>query len=178
MLWHFPIQRMEGEVARDSMLWLSGNLNTEMGGPGFRPFTIFINNSHFYNLTNRWEPAYNRRTIYRINVQSARDPLLDSLDCPDPSTKTPARAITTTPIQSLGLMNNEFVLRQAADFATRLKMESGPRLREQIAHAYWLAFARQPSGAELKRAERFANENGVYSFCWVLVNSSEFLYIK
>ena len=73
---------------RDSTLWLSGNLNLEMEGASFRPFTVFINNSHFYTLTNRWEPEFNRRTVYRMNINSGKDPMLEAFDCPEPSVKT------------------------------------------------------------------------------------------
>ncbi|HUR47287.1 MAG TPA: DUF1553 domain-containing protein [Candidatus Saccharimonadales bacterium] len=178
LLWHFPLRRMEGEIVRDSMLWLSGNLNLQMGGPGFRPFTVFVNNSHFYTLTNRWEPEFNRRSVYRISVHSARDPLLDSLDCPDPSSKTPARAVTTTPIQSLGLMNSAFVQRQAADWSLRLKQEVGPDPVKQIQLARRLALARPASRDELSRALAFEKEHGLESLCWVLLNSSEFMYVQ
>jgi hypothetical protein len=178
LLWHFPLRRMEGETVRDSTLWLSGNLNLDMGGPSFRPFTVFINNSHFYTLTNRWEPEFNRRTVYRMNVQSARDPLLDSLDCPDPSTKTPARGVTTTPIQSLGLMNSAFVQRQASDWAARLRREAGADPKKQIKQAWHVALARSPRKDELERALALEKQNGLESLCWVLLNSSEFLYVQ
>src|SRR5207237_8955944 len=132
LLWHFPLRRLEGEAVRDAMLSVSGQLNLELGGASFRPFTVFVSNSHFYTLTDPIGPEYNRRTLYRMSVHSGRDPLLDSLDCPDPSTKTPVRSITTTPIQSLGLMNDPFIQRQASFFAARLKREAGPAQRAQI----------------------------------------------
>ena len=112
-LWRFAPQRLEGEAVRDAMLAVSGKLNPQVGGPSFRPFTVTVFNSSFYTLTDRDEPDYNRRTLYRINVNSAKSPLLEAFDCPDPSTKTPRRAVTTTPLQALALMNNSFVLRQA-----------------------------------------------------------------
>ena len=51
LLWRFPSLRLEGEVVRDAMLLLAGNLNGEMGGPILNPtrsrsltptFTIFL----------------------------------------------------------------------------------------------------------------------------------------
>jgi hypothetical protein len=178
LLWRFPPRRLEGETVRDAMLAVSGELNSEMHGPSFRPFELKIFNSHFYNLHDPIGPEYNRRTVYRINVNSAKDPLLDSLDCPDPSTKTPKRTVTTTPIQALGLMNNSFVLRQARRFAARLSNDAGADRTHQIALAYRLAMGRSPSELESARALELASETGMEAVCWALFNSSEFQYLK
>ena len=178
LLWHFPSRRLEGEAVRDAMLSVSGEINLKMGGPSYRPFTVFISNSHFYNLTNAIGAEYNRRSLYRMIVHSGRDPLLDSLDCPDPSTKTPVRGVTTTPIQSLGLMNDPFIQRQAHSFADRVKGEAGPNTTSQIKQAWRLAFGRQPRSEERARAAKLAQEHGMESVCWVLFNASEFLYLR
>jgi hypothetical protein len=177
-LWRFAPRRLEAEAVRDAMLSVSGKLNEELGGPSFRPFTIRIFNSHFYTLTDPLGPEFNRRTVYRINVNSAKSPFLDAFDCPDPSTKTPRRGVTTTPLQALGLMNNPFVLRQARCFAERVKKEAGNDAEEQVNRAYWLAFGRSPTKTETERAATLTKEHGLESLCWVLLNASEFLYVK
>lgn len=178
LLWRFALHRLEGEAVRDAMLCISGQLNPRMGGPSFRPFTEVVDNAHFYTLFDSDKPEFNRRTVYRMCVQSAKSHLLETLDCPDPSTKTPRRSITTTPLQALELMNNSFVLRQARYFADRVRKEAGPDLNAQVTHAYLLAFGRVPLPAEKARAVAFTHENGLESFCWSLFNASEFLYIR
>jgi hypothetical protein len=179
LLWRCSPRRLEGEEVRDAMLSVSGQLNPARGGPGFRPFAVTINNSHFYTLTDPEGPEFNRRSIYRIQVNSARDPLLETLDCPDPSTKTPRRAVTTTPLQALSLMNNTFVLRQARHFARRLEQETTTdRPESQVALAYRLAFGRPPTAAEAERAAAVAREQGLESVCWALLNASEFMYLR
>ena len=137
---------------RDAMLAVSGKLNPQVGGPSFRPFTVTVFNSSFYTLTDPPEPDYNRRTLYRINVNSAKSPLLEAFDCPDPSTKTPRRAVTTTPLQALTLMNNSFVLRQAQAFGERVQKEAGDDPEAQVRRAYLLAFGRPPTKEETDRA--------------------------
>ncbi len=178
LLWRFAPHRLEAEAVRDAMLAVSGQINLQMGGPGFRPFDLKINNSYFYTAADHLGPEFNRRTVYRIGVQSAKNPLLDSLDCPDFSTKTPVRGITTTPIQALALMNNSFVLRQARQFAERLQTEAGRDLSAQVERAYRFACGRKPTGEENRRAAALAREHGLESFCWVLFNASEFLYVR
>jgi hypothetical protein len=178
LLSRFPLRRLEAEAVRDAMLSVSGQLNPQIGGPSFRPFKVTVSGSHFYELTDPIGPEFNRRTIYRMNIQSGKDPLLDSLDCPEPSTKTPARSITTTPLQSLGLMNNAFVQRQCQFFAERLKKEAGGNSANQIRLAYRLAFGRDPRAEESKQSLALANTHGIESVCWALLNASEFLYVR
>jgi hypothetical protein len=178
LLWRFAPRRLEGEAVRDAMLAVSGQINDQVGGPSFRPFTVKLFNSNFYDLTDPVGPEFNRRTVYRMNVNSAKSPLLDALDCPDPSVKAPRRSVTTTPLQALGLMNNSFVQRQARHFAGRVEKEAGGDLVAQVGHAYRLALGRPPSEAETRRAAALAGEHGLESLCWVLLNASEFLYLK
>src|SRR5262249_38253454 len=46
-LWRFPPRRLEGEAVRDAMLAVSGQLNPQMAGPSFRPFTVEVFGSYF-----------------------------------------------------------------------------------------------------------------------------------
>jgi hypothetical protein len=176
--WRFPPRRLEGEVVRDSMLSVSGPLTESGGGPGFRPFTVRTFGSNFYDLTDTLGPEFNRRTIYRIAVHSAKDPLLDALDCPDPATKTPRRGVTTTPQQALGLMNNAFVWRQADALAARVRKEAGDDTVVQTRRAFRLLLGRPPRSDEAGPALDLVKEHGLRHLCWVLLNSSEFLYLR
>jgi hypothetical protein len=177
LLWRFSPRRLEAEAVRDAMLSVSGQLNPAMGGPGFRPFTITEFNAAFYQLVDRAEPEFNRRTVYRVNVNSGKDPLLDAFDCPDPSVKTPRRGVTTTPLQALELMNNPFVLRQAKMLADRAKASvSDPAAA--VRTAYRLALSRLPTAEETSRATEAAASRGLASVCWALLNSTEFVYVR
>jgi hypothetical protein len=164
-------------VIRDSFLQIGQQLNMHSGGPGFRPFRIETFNSAFYVILNDDKPEWNRRSIYRINVNSAKDPLLDSFDCPDPSVKTPRRSNTTTPLQALTMMNGEFVQRISRRFADRLKAEA-TTLPEQIQFAYRLCYSRTPTEAETRRAQSFIEEHGLSEFCWALLNSNEMVFLR
>lgn len=177
-LWRYAPRRLEAEAVRDAMLAVSGELNLQMGGPSFRPFTITEFNAAFYHLADHPEPEFNRRTVYRININSAKDPLLDTFDCPDPSVKTPRRGVTTTPLQALELMNNPFVQRQANRLAERAMKAAGPDLSTALSHAYQLALGRIPTAEEMTAATSAAAARGLHSVCWSLLNSTEFVYVK
>ncbi len=179
LLWRFTPHRLEAEELRDALLALSGELNPQMGGPGFRPFRHVTNGGqNEYFASDPAGAEFNRRTIYRISVHSARDPLLDSLDCPEFSTRTPVRANTTTPLQALSLMNDSFVQRQAAKLAERVQREAGPDLKYQVDQLWFLTLAREPKPAERRDALKLAREQGMASAAWVLLNSNEFVFVR
>ena len=177
LLWRYPARRLEAEAIRDAMLLASGQLNVRMEGPSFRPFKLTVFNSNFYELNDPVGPEFDRRTVYRININSAKDPLLETLDCPDPSVKTPRRAVTTTPLQALGLMNDTFVLRQARCLAARLESIAGTDIPKQVDWAYRLTLGRRPREPERERASALTRDAGLAELAWVLFNSSEFLYL-
>ncbi len=103
---------------------------------------------------------------------------MTTLDCPDPANFTPKRLTTTTPLQSLALYNNEFMLKQAQYFANRLQAEAGDNLNDQVKLAFQLALSRKPTPAELKLASYFASQpNGLFSLCRTLLNANEFVYV-
>jgi cytochrome c553 len=178
LLWRFPPQRLEAETVRDAMLAVSGDLNLKAGGPSFRPFTTTDFNATFYFPFDSSDPELNRRTVYRMNVNSGKDPLLDTFDCPDPSVKTPRRNITTTPLQALSLMNSSFVQRQSADLASRALAVSGNRMDEAIRAVYRLSLGRPASPEEFERAKVATRERGLSHLCWVILNSTEFIYVR
>jgi hypothetical protein len=113
-----------------------------------------------------------------MNINSGKSPLLDAFDCPDPSVKTPLRRVTTTPLQALGLMNNSFVQRQAKHLTALVQQDAEGEPRTQIKLAYRLALGREPSINELKDAMQLATEHGMQNVCWVLLNASEFVYVR
>jgi len=178
LFWRYSPRRLEAEAVRDAMLAASGQLNSKAGGPGFRPFVTTEFNATFYTPVDRDEPEFNRRTVYRINVNSGKDPLLDAFDCPDPSVKTPRRGVTTTPLQALELMNNAFVQRMSERLAERALQSSENDIDRAVEHAYRLTLGRSPSVEEAARAVAAAKERNLKNVCWALLNSTEFLYVR
>lgn len=178
LLWRKNPVRLEAETLRDTMLAVAGELNPTMGGPGYQDFRTFNFNSQFYEMIDPEGSAFNRRTVYRTWVRSGRNEFLDVFDCPDPSTTAPKRAVTTTPLQALSLLNNSFLLRMSDRFAERLAHEAGTELPRQIARAYEVAFGRAASDDEIARAAQFASDHGLPALCRVLFNANEFLYVE
>ena len=102
--------------------------------------------------------------------------MLDVLDCPDPSATSPRRAVTTTPLQGLSLLNNAFSLFVADEFAARLARDASAEPKAQVRQAYQLAYGRAPSDEELLAATQVVREHGGAAFTRAILNSNEFLY--
>ncbi len=180
LLWRFPPRRLQGEAVRDAMLAASGELNLAMYGPSFRPFQIVKNSGsyHSYDPVDSAAPELQRRTLYRMNINSGGNPMLDALDCPLPSMKTPKRSATTTSLQALSLMNNPFVERMAKALAARATAAGPGSMDERIARAFELALGRPPRPEEAASGAALADEAGLEALCWALFNTSEFLYVQ
>ena len=178
LVWRFAPRRLEAEAVRDAMLAVSGALNPAIGGPSFRPFTTSRYGATFYHPFDSDAPEFNRRTVYRMNINSGKEPLLDVFDCPDPAVKTPKRGVTITPLQALGLMNNPFVQRQADRLAARCLAETNDDLEAAVRLAYRRAFGRGPAPDELAQAVAAARDRGLASVCWALLNATEFVYVR
>lgn len=178
LLWRMNPHRLEAESVRDAILSVAGQLNTEIGGKGYSDV-----NSYFFKGTQFYDPidpegyASNRRTVYRMWARGGRSPFLDTFDCPDPSTTTPRRSATVTPLQALSLLNHSFSLRMAEQFATRLKSDAGPVVGDQVKLAYRLLYAREAAADEVTLSAAFIDRRGLSAFCRAMWNSSEFLFV-
>ena len=169
LLWRYPPRRIEAEAVRDAMLFVSGQIDLKMGGPSFKGTSY---------ESGKAGAVSNRRTVYRMNVNSGKDPLLDAFDCPDPAVKTPRRGVTITPLQALELMNNAFVQRQAKGLAERALKAAAGDPNAAIQHAYRLALGRPPTAGETQRATAAAQARDLTGVCWALLNSTEFVYVR
>jgi hypothetical protein len=176
-LWRFPPRRLEAEVIRDNILLATGTLDSRMGGPGFSGFRVEAENVRHYHPKESYGPADWRRMLYMTKVRQEREPTFGVFDCPDFNQSVPSRSRSTTPLQSLSLLNSPFVLQQAGLLAKRLRHESGADSRAQVARACQLALGREPTREELADASGLVAEHTLEAFCRALFNANEFLFL-
>jgi hypothetical protein len=177
LLWRMNPRRLDAESLRDAILATSGKLNLTMFGPGYRDFEYTEAYAPIYNYITADQPELWRRTIYRFVVRTTAQQFLTTLDCPNPANLTPTRNVTTTALQSLALLNNDFMLRQSKHFADRVRREAGDRVDSQVRRAFALAFGRQPLANEADAAIRFVETNDLPQLCRMLLNANEFVYV-
>lgn len=176
LLWSYPGRRLEGESIRDAILQISGQLNLNMGGPGFDLFDKRGGLAGFNPIENFSSDGL-RRLIYAHKIRRERDAVFGAFDCPDGGQSLPNRIESTTPIQALNLFNSQFVITAAHEFSTRVEQQAGADLDQQIREAYLLALCRLPDEQELVDARDAVASHGLATLCRALLNSNEFLFI-
>ena len=183
LLWRMNRRRLEAEAIRDSILFMSGRLKREMGGPSvFPPLPEDLADFARYGRTGglMWEPNEKeedalRRSVYIFQRRSLPLPMMASFDALPFSESCERRSATTTPLQALSMMNGDLVHEEASHLARRAEREAGAGFREQVARAFRIVLNREPSAEELKRSAELGS--GLEAVCRVLLNSNEFLYV-
>ncbi len=180
LVWRVKPHRLEAETMRDAILAVSGSLDETAGGPGYTDFQYEEAYAPIYRYTTAAaeQPATWRRSVYRFVVRSTPQQFLTTLDCPNPSNLTPARIATTTSLQSLALLNDDFVLVQARRFADRVRRETGEADTDaQIQRAFQLAFGRAPAAEESRESVELIAKSNLFYLCRMLLNANEFAYV-
>ena len=155
LLWHANRRRLDIESIRDSLLFVTGNLDLKAGGPAV-PFG----------------PENHRRTVYGFVSRRRLDPVLALFDFPNPVVTSEQRLPTLVPLQKLFFMNSDFVMEQAKLLAEKLEGSSGED-NARITNAYRLVFQREPTAVERKLALDFlhASPNAWPQYTQVLLSS-------
>jgi hypothetical protein len=154
LLGSFPRQRLDAESIRDGLLLLGGKLDRTPGGPHpFPPQSEWKFTQH-----NPFKAIYetNRRSVYLMTQRIQRHPYLAIFDGPDPSSSTPYRLSSTTPLQALFLLNDAFVHEQAAGMASVLLKERADPA-ERLEQMYLQILGRRPSEFESTSSVAFVD---------------------
>ena len=84
------------------------------------------------------------------------------------------RPRTTTALQSLAILNNDFTLRHAEAWAERLRRESGDRPADQVRLGFQIAFGRDPDREEAAAGEALVAQAGLVQLCRMMLAANEF----
>lgn len=180
----FPMRRLDGEAIRDAMLNVAGELDPLM----FGPYVATQANGEGDVVVAEDADGSHRRSVYLQQRRTQVVGLLEVFDAPSIVFNCTTRSPTTVPLQSLKLLNSEFVRKRAAAFALRVR--SGPDAADDVAmtQAFRLAWGRPPTEDERIAGKRFLAEQTVeyggqpdaawIDFCQMLLASNAFLYIE
>jgi hypothetical protein len=191
-LWRFDMRRLSAEEIRDSVLFVSGNLNLTQFGPSVYPEiqkevlqgqSIPGKDWH----TDQMKPEdQNRRSLYVFAKRSLLYPLLDSFDLAETDRPAPLRFASVQPTQALAMLNGAFLNRQAAQLAQRVRKDVGEQPVAFARRALALTLQRPPTADEIGRCVRLMDNLRHRGITWAeaqnycclaALNLSEFLYL-
>jgi|688.fasta_scaffold37252_2 mono/diheme cytochrome c family protein len=108
MLWRMPRRRLDFESMRDSMLALSGELDTTRGG---RPVDLEAT------------PTNTRRSVFGFVNRDVVSPLMSTFDVANPNACTAKRPDTNVPQQTLFALNSAFIYERASKLSAKIASE-------------------------------------------------------
>lgn len=142
LLWKSNVRRLAAEEIRDAQLLVTGTLNVSSGGEGSSAETS------------------KRRSIYTKVLRNQRDPFLAAFDFPDRMSSSPTRNVTTSPSQSLLLINGEQTLKRAMEMAKRIDRDSVASTESKLRDAFLMTLGRSPNEDELGRLTDYIDQVG------------------
>jgi hypothetical protein len=138
-LWRMDYRRMDAEVVRDNVLYVTGQLDLQQGGP---------------DINEEAGLSVKRRTIYFRHAAEKQMVFAGLFDGPN-VTECYIRKQTVIPQQALALANSELALEQSRLLARQLNTTTGADARAFVAAAYVRVLAREVSPAELQECLQF-----------------------
>ena len=103
--------------------------------------------------------------------------MFETFDHPDMNVTAGARHVSTVPTQALTLLNNPFVLAEAAHFAARIRRQAADPAA-QVEAAYRIALARPATAAETAIGVDLITRDSLEAFTHVVMNLDEFMYMR
>ena len=146
LLWKFNRQRLDLESMRDTLLKVSGQLDTRMGG---KPVEI---------AQSPWKP---RRSVYGYIERQNLPNFFRTFDFASPDSSSPGRFRTSVPQQALYLMNSPFMQQLVEQMPQGIASKSTPAedLMNGITQLYHQCFQRHPTQVELEWGKDFFLSN-------------------
>ena len=178
LLGRFSRRRLSAEEIRDSLLFVSRQLNPEPAEA--HPFPK--EETWKFTQHNPFNAVYEtkKRSAYLMVQRQRRHPFLALFDGADPNASTPGRQTSTVPTQALYFLNDPFFHKQAAAFADRFAaLEDDERLRR----TYRVLFQREPAPGEREAAKAFLKQYPAdqpekwHAYVRVFLAGNEFLHL-
>jgi hypothetical protein len=142
-VWRMPLHRLEAEAVRDSVLYVSGQLDLTMGGAEL----------------DHLQGDAPRRSLYFRHAQEKQMEMLKIFDCAAVS-ECYERKESIVPQQALALMNSGFVLKNARALARKLSADATFQEPQMFIHAaFETVLARPPAEDELQACLAFLFEH-------------------
>lgn len=159
-----PAYRMSAETIRDNVLAASGLLVRNIGGEPVKPYQppgLWSELARGVNSPRYVEDSGDnlyRRSMYTIWKRAAPPPSMISFDASTRFFCEVKRQKTSTPLQSLVLLNDPQLIEAARVIAERMLKEGGTTLKDQINYGFKLLTSRNADDVELNILSQLYND--------------------
>ena len=151
LYWSWQARRLEAEAIRDSILQVSGRLDTRPAGPPLDDALYkYVNKGR---LADRFEKPI--RSVYLPVLRSNPFDGFAAFDFADASVVVGKRVSSTVAPQALFLMNSDLVHEASRELAKTLLLDHPESTARQVEAAYHTCFTRAPSARESDAANAF-----------------------
>jgi hypothetical protein len=155
-----PTYRLSAENLRDNALATSGLLVQKIGGPPVKPYQpegLWEEKSGARYERDRGEGLY-RRSLYTFWKRTSPPPAMISFDAAERNVCIVTRQVTSTPLQSLVLLNDPQLTEAARFLAERMFKQGGSTIQSQISYLFRLLTGRNPKSSELELLAKMYRE--------------------
>ena len=162
---NYPRQKLSAEMIRDNALATSGMLVKKVGGPSVKPMqppglwdevTGGGGGSLAFYVEDTGENLY-RRSLYTFWKRTVPPPSMMIFDAPTRDFCSPVRQKTSTPLQSLALMNDP-QYQIAAENLSRNIFNEDTSIEKKINKLYRTVTGRTPKEDEIAELKKYLNE--------------------
>lgn len=186
LLWRSHLKRLDAEIVRDAILAASGQMDLTAGGPPVKFDTPTTGDSRTDSR---------RRSIYLLARRVYPLKFLELFDAPIIPVNCTQRANSANVLQSLAVLNSEFVIGQAGHLADKIMKEAGEQPAARVRLAYQRVLSRLPREAETAKCLAFLRDqantytqgtvppqravrDALADLCQMLLATNEFLYVE
>jgi len=158
-----PRFRMSAEMIRDNAIAISGLLVNKIGGKSVYPYQPdgiwdLSDKSWRYKYPKKKDENLYRRSLYTFWKRSAPPPLMTLFDAPNRDFCATKRTLTSSPLQSLALLNNPEFIEAGRALAEKTLAKNNNSENELLAEIFRKVTSRCPSENELNTLKKYYNE--------------------
>lgn len=193
LLWRMNLRRLEAETVRDALLAATGTLDLTAGGP---PVEITAPSDGLSEIQGTARPeAAERRSLYLFARRVYPLKFLEIFDAPIMPVNCTQRMNSATVLQSLALLNSDFVRGRASALARQESADIDRGADDTVTSIWRRILGRPPRAAELREANEFleaqqaeARAGGLpeadavrlslSDLIQMLLSANEFLYVE
>ena len=162
---YYPRQKLPAEMIRDNILASSGLLVDKLGGPSVKPYqpeglwdeVIGGGGGSLARYVQSEGENLYRRSLYTFWKKTVPPPSMMIFDASSRDNCEVKRQDTSTPLQSLTLMNNpEFI--EAANFLSKSIEKKSLNTNDKIIYLYRTVTGRSPNNNEISKLKNYLKD--------------------